>query len=481
MSLRRRVLFGFLAVAAVLVITNLALSSTFESFLVDRVDRQLVDVASRPVFGGDRARAPGPPAGENQTFTEYFIAVGDTNGSNFSRRSSAFADEDQPPPRLEQAAVLAHAARRGTPPEPYTVPAERGGGSWRLVALANPRGEQLTVVGTSLDEVGATLGRIRVVQLAGTVAVLLALGVVSWWMLHLGVHPLEDMARSADAIAGGDLARRVDHPGERTETGRLGKALNSMLERIEDAFRAREASEARVRRFAADASHELRTPLTSIQGYTELWRAGGLQSEEELAEAMGRMEQEARRMAALVEDLLLLARLDQHRPLERTGVRLDELAADGVRDAEAVEPKRPINASLDPVVVEGDEMHLRQVVANLLTNARVHTPAGTPVRVSVGVNDGRALLEVADEGPGMDPATLARVFERFFRADPSRARAGGGTGLGLAIVAAIAEAHGGRAVADSRLGEGTTFVVELPLPRGGCRRQACCRAAPSVA
>jgi len=389
--------------------------------------------------------------------------VGDADGSNFSRRSSALADEAQQPPRLEQAKVLAHVAGRGMPAKPYTASAERGRGSWRLVAVSSPRGDQITVVGTSLGEVGATLGRIRFVQLAGTTAVLLALGVVSWWMLHLGVHPLEDMARTADAIAGGDLARRVDHPGEKTETGRLGKALNSMLERIEDAFRAREASEARVRRFAADASHELRTPLTSIQGYTELWRAGGLQSEAELGEAMRRMEQEARRMAALVEDLLLLARLDQHRPLVRTEVRLDELAADGVSDARAVEPDRPIELSMEPVTVHGDEMHLRQVVGNLLANTRVHTPAGTPVRVTVSAENGLARLRVADEGPGMDPATVAKVFERFFRADPSRRRSAGGTGLGLAIVAAIAEAHGGRADAESEFGRGSCFLVEIPL------------------
>ncbi len=469
MPLRRRLLVGFVAVAAVLVVTNLALSGTFRSFLIDRVDRQLTEVASRPVFAGERGRGPGPPPGESQTLTEYFIAVGDRNATGFSRRSSAFADEDRPPPRLDHGEVLRHAARRGAPPRPFTAPAERGGSSWRLVAVSSPRGDQVTVVGTRLDEVDATLGRIRLVQLAAAAAVLVALGVVSWWMLRLGVHPLEDMARTADAIAGGDLSRRVDHPGEKTETGRLGKALNSMLGRIEEAFRAREASEARVRRFAADASHELRTPLTSIQGYTELWRAGGLQSEEKLSEAMRRMEQEARRMAALVEDLLLLARLDQNRPLDRTGVRLDELAADGVRDARAVDPERPIEASLEPVVVDGDEMQLRQVVANLITNARVHTPAGAAVRVSVGVKEVRARLEVADDGPGMDAATLAKVFDRFFRADPSRGRAAGGTGLGLAIVAAITEAHGGRAFAHSLLGRGSTFVVDLPLAAGDGR------------
>ena len=172
-------------------------------------------------------------------------------------------------------------------------------------------------------------------------------------------------------------------------------------------------------------------------------------------------------MSALVEDLLLLARLDHRRPLERRAVRLDEVAADGVRDARAVEPGRPIELTAEPAVVDGDEMHLRQVVANLLANVRVHTPAGTPVRVSVGVEDGWARLEVTDDGPGMEPETLAKVFERFFRADPSRRRSGGGTGLGLAIVAAIAEAHGGRARAESVVGDGSTFLIELPLRPGG--------------
>lgn len=471
MSLRRRVLVGFVVVAAVLVATNLALSSTLHSFLVDRVDRQLVGVASRPVLGGDRGR-PGPPGlgappGESQTLSEYFIAVGDRNGEHFARRSTALADEDRPPPRLDGTQVMANLARRGTLPEPFTAPSESGRGSWRLVALSGPRDSGVMVVGISLAEVGATLGRIRLVQAAATAAVLLGLGVVSWWMLRLGVHPLEDMARTADAIAGGDLSRRVHYPAQNTEVGRLGTALNSMLERIEGAFRAREASEARVRRFAADASHELRTPLTSIQGYTELWRAGGLHGDAELAEAIRRMEEEARRMGALVEDLLILARLDQHRPLQRSPVRLDELAADAVRDARAVEPDRPIELHATPVVVEGDEMHLRQVVANLLANARVHTPPGTPVRVWVGATGDRAVLEVADEGPGMDPATVAKVFERFFRADPSRGRNGGSTGLGLSIVAAVAEAHGGRARAESRVGVGSRFVVELPLHAHG--------------
>jgi two-component system OmpR family sensor kinase len=271
------------------------------------------------------------------------------------------------------------------------------------------------------------------------------------------------MARAADASAQGDLSRRVQHPGEQTEAGRLGIALNTMLERIEDAFRAREASEEKVRRFAADASHELRTPLTSIRGYAELWRAGALRGEEELAEAMRRMEQEASRMGRLVEDLLLLARLDQRRPLDRVPVRLDQLAADAVADARAVEPDRPIELDAKPVTVEGDEMRLRQVVTNLLANVRDHTPALTPVSLSVAAEGGRARLVVNDDGPGLRPEVAAKVFERFYRADPARARAGGGTGLGLSIVAAIVESHGGAAGVTSEPGRGTRFSVDLPL------------------
>ena len=461
MSLRRRVLVGFLAVAGLLVVTNLVLAGTFRSFLLDRVDRQLADVASRPFFRGDRG--PGPHPDRDQTLTEYFIAFGDPDAGSLTRLRSSLAEEGKPPPRLSRAQVLDHVARPGQPSRPFTTRSESGRSSWRLVATQSRLDGRVTVVGVSLEELDATLARVRLVQVAGTAAVLVALGLVSWWMLRLGVHPLEDMARTADAIAAGDLSQRVDHPGEGTEAGRLGKALNSMLQRIEEAFRAREASEARVRRFAADASHELRTPLTSIQGYAELWAAGGLRTEAELADAMRRMETEARRMAALVDDLLLLARLDQHRPLERAPVRLDEIAADGVRDAEAVEPDRPIRLSAVAATVQGDEMGLRQVVSNLLTNARVHTPPGTPVHVTVAVADGVARLEVADDGPGMDPDVAAHVFERFFRGDPSRARTPGGTGLGLAIVAAIAEAHGGRAGVESEVGRGSRFVVELPL------------------
>jgi two-component system, OmpR family, sensor kinase len=463
MSLRRRLLVGLVAVAAVLVFTNVALSRIIESFLLDRVDRQLVEVAPR-IFRGDGGGRGGPgfPSPDQETLSEYFLAVGDPTSPSLTRLQSKLADESDPPPVLRRAEVLAYLAGHDDALRPFTAEASEGTGSWRLVAIEEPR-YGVAVVGISLNDLERTVDRIRLVQVFGTLAVLSALGLMSWWMLRLGVHPIEDMARAADAIAGGDLSQRVEHPGERTEAGRLGVALNSMLSRIEDAFRAREASEARVRRFAADASHELRTPLTSIQGYAELWRAGGLRSDAALADAMRRIEHEAHRMATLVEDLLLLARLDQRRPLELGRVRLDRLVADAVRDARAVEPDRPVEVHAEPVTVRGDDQRLRQVVGNLLSNARAHTPAGTPVRVAVTAAGDRARLAVADDGPGMAPEVAAKVFERFFRADDSRARAGGGTGLGLSIVAAIAEAHGGSARVESAPGEGCTFVIDLPL------------------
>ncbi len=467
MSLRRRLLAGLIGVAAVLIVTNVVLSSTIQRFLLDRLNRQLVEVAERPFFRGDdhgRGGARGFPSNETQTLSEYFIAVG-SDLDSLENYGSAFRDVTEAP-LLRRAQVLAHLADPDVAdPQPFTAPAVQGDSRWRLVAVESDAGA--TIVGISLDEVDQTIERIRLVQVFGTLAVLASLGLVSWWMLRLGVHPIEDMARTADAIAAGDLSQRVEHPGQRTEAGRLGVALNSMLGRIEEAFHAREASEERVRRFAADASHELRTPLTSIQGYAELWRAGGLRDPGELSEAMRRMEQEARRMGTLVEDLLLLARLDQRRPLELGEVRLHEIAADAVKDARAVEPDRPIELSASPVTVRGDEMRLRQVLGNLLANARAHTPAGTPVQVSLRDDGGRARLEVTDHGQGMEPEVAAKVFERFYRADKSRARAQGGTGLGLSIVAAIAEAHGGVAEVTSAVGKGSTFSVVLPMSARG--------------
>jgi two-component system OmpR family sensor kinase len=224
-----------------------------------------------------------------------------------------------------------------------------------------------------------------------------------------------------------------------------------------------------MRRFVADASHELRTPLTSIRGFAELYRQGAVQSPEDVARILRRVEDEAARMGLLVDDLLLLARLDQQRPLEQRPVDLLALATDAVQDARAVDPGRPVAVQVvgsPPGPVTGDEARLRQVVGNLVTNALNHTPPGTPVLVSVGGEPGWAVLAVTDRGPGLAPEDADRVFERFYRADASRTRAAGGTGLGLSIVAALVAAHGGRVDVESAPGRGATFRVRLPQRQG---------------
>lgn len=450
MSLRRRVLLGFLIVALALVMTNVALTSAFEGDLLRRTDQELLETANRPIFG----RVPGGTR-QLEPLSDLYIAAADRDGTGLTRLGRAL-DEDQSPPAPTAAQLL------GQVGVPFTTTSADEESAWRLVALSGRVDGGLLVIATELDRVQATLRRMWLIQLFGSAAVLAALGAVLWWVLRLGVRPLVAMASTADHIASGDLSRRVENVDQRTEAGRLGMAFNSMLSEIEDGFREREATEARLRQFAADASHELRTPLTSIRGYADLWQAGGLREPEQLDQAMRRLAEEGRRMSALVEDLLVLARLDRQRPLEREPVRLDVLATDGMIDALAVEPERPITLDTVPAVVEGDELQLRQVVANLITNARVHTPSGTAIHVRVAVDQRVARLEVADEGPGMAPEVLAHVFERFYRKDSARARTAGGSGLGLSIVDAVARAHGGRASATSAPGSGSRLVVELP-------------------
>jgi two-component system, OmpR family, sensor kinase len=283
-------------------------------------------------------------------------------------------------------------------------------------------------------------------------------------VIRLGVRPIKRMTATATAIAEGDLSRRVEPAAPGTEAAELGSALNTMLGQIEASFAVREASEERLRQFVADASHELRTPVTSIRGYAELYQRGALDDEASLSQAMRRTEQEAIRMGRLIDDLLLLARLDQGRPLERAPVDLGGLVDDSVLDARAIDPERTIETDLATgITVLGDEHRLHQVLANLLGNALRHSPRTAAVRVSLARRDRVGVLEVHDDGPGMPADVAARAFERFYRADPSRARASGGVGLGLSIVAAVAAAHGGSVSARSEAGAGATFEVVLPL------------------
>jgi len=307
------------------------------------------------------------------------------------------------------------------------------------------------------------LDRLLVVLALVIAAVLAFLGVVLWVVVRVGLLPLDRMGHTAGAIAGGDLSHRIESTDPRTEVGRLGIALNAMLDRLERAFGEREASEDRLRQFLADASHELRTPLASIRGYAELYRMGAARQPADVEKGMRRIEEEAARMGALVEDLLTLARLDEVADAPHGRVDVASIVRDAVDDGRATAPDREIRARVDgPAVVLGDADQLRQVLGNLLRNAFVHTPPGTEIDVSVERRDGEVRLEVRDHGPGLPPGDPAALFERFWRSEGGRERGKGGAGLGLAIVAAIVDAHGGQVEAGDAPGGGASFVVRLP-------------------
>jgi two-component system OmpR family sensor kinase len=304
---------------------------------------------------------------------------------------------------------------------------------------------------------------------------LVVLGLVlvfGWLIIRRNLRPLEQMTGTAARISAGDLSQRVGVADDGSEVGRLGRAFDTMLDQIQSAFvsqqtalEEKERSEGRLRQFVADASHELRTPLTALRGYAELYNAGGIEDRAELEQAMARIGSESRRMAVLVEDLLLLARLDQGRPLRREPVNLSELVSDAVNDLAAVEPERPVAAAVEPdVSVAGDEDRLRQVIGNLFANVRVHTAPETPVDVSLTSADGVSALTIADHGPGIELGHVGRIFDRFYRADAGRSRDRGGSGLGLSIAASIAAAHGGSISHSATPGGGATFT--LTLPRG---------------
>jgi two-component system OmpR family sensor kinase len=323
------------------------------------------------------------------------------------------------------------------------------------------------ILGISLADVDHSLHNLFLVELFVTIAVLVALAAMAWYGVNIGLRPLKKMEATAGRIAAGDLTQRVEIEDPTTEVGRLGIALNEMMTQIEGAFAERSVSEARLRRFVGDASHELRTPLTSIRGYAELFRRGAAERPEDLEKVMRRIEEEADRMGVLVDDLLLLARLDQGRPLEQEPVDLTRITTDAVDDLRVVAPDRFVDYMPNgSVVVPGDEVRLRQVLANLTQNAVRHTPDHTPIHVRVTADDTEAVIEVRDEGPGMRPDDAAHVFDRFWRSDESRVRTTGGAGLGLAIVSAIATAHGGRAEVITAPGEGAAFRIHLPRTPG---------------
>jgi two-component system OmpR family sensor kinase len=480
LTLRTKLVVALLVLVAVgLVSSGVVAATALRGYLVDRIDDQLRQVSpsfQRGGFGGP----PGDPdngAGlDRGAPSQFYIGVVDATGAVSRLRDEQFG-VTQSPPHLPPRSSLSAAARAG---KPFTVPAARGDGSWRAVLVPTSNGDSLLVAQT-LTDVDHTVGRLELLELVIGLAVLAVLAAVGSFVVRRSLRPLTEVETTAAAIAGGDLSQRVPAGDPRTEVGRLSAALNGMLAQIEHAFgeqRASEASarrsESKMRQFVADASHELRTPLTSIRGFAELFRQGALGDQEDLERALGRIEAEAKRMGVLVDDLLLLARLDQHRPLEREPVDLLELARDAVQDASVVAPDRKVVLDADAkttTIVIGDELRLRQVLGNLVGNALQHTPAASPVMVRVRTqHDGAAnwaVLEVTDDGPGLAADDAEHVFERFYRVDTARTRgeedAAGGAGLGLSIVAGIAKAHGGCADVDTTPGSGATFRVRLPL------------------
>jgi two-component system OmpR family sensor kinase len=405
-------------------------------------------------FGGGGRGDGGPPQLElglpPGSFAEQRGADGKVTGTQFIFGSN----RDVPVPKLPAVLPAAPGGRL------FTVPATSGSTRFRVFAMTGDNG-LTTVVATPTTEVAVAVNRLLVLGTSGIAVLLVVVAAGAWLILRRGLRPLERMADTAAGITSGDLSQRVEPSGGNSEVGQLGLALNTMLDNIESAFAERDATERKLRQFLADASHELRTPLTSIQGFAELFRVSGEDARVDLPTILRRIEEESARMRVLVEDLLLLARLDEHRSIEREPTDLVVLAADACTDVVATDPDRQVTLDApEPVVVEGDESHLRQALSNLTTNALRHTPPGTPIEVGCHRENGRAIISVRDHGSGLDDESLGRVFDRFWQGD--QARVGTSTGLGLSIVAAIAEEHGGRASAANAPGGGALFTLELP-------------------
>ncbi len=470
-------------VTAALVASGITATALMRGYLVDRIDEQLHQVApmiaNRPQFADDQ----GPPAQRRPRLpSEFVVKYIDAQG-NEEQKLGQPLQENQQLPDLPTMTMTEVDQRDG---HPFEIRDSKTGEHWRVLAVPLTREPGSALIAQSLTDVQQTVRQMVGLQIAVGVILLVVLAGVGSYVVRRNLRGLVDVENTAVAIAGGDLSRRVPERDPRTEVGRLSGALNAMLHQIENAFAERTASEVaarrsedaarrsedaalrsedRMRRFVADASHELRTPLTSIRGFAELarQRGGELRPDE-----MRRVEDEAKRMGLLVDDLLLLARLDQQRPLAHKPVDLLELAGDAVRDAKAIQPERTVRLEVLPgseaPVVTGDEARLRQVLGNLLSNALHHTPESAPVTVAVGTESSRrAVVHVRDSGPGLSDEYKSRVFERFYRADSARTRATGGSGLGLSIVAALVEAHGGTIDVTDTPGGGATFTVHLPL------------------
>jgi two-component system OmpR family sensor kinase len=469
-SLRTRLIAGLLALAAVGLVL-LAGVTYFEQrhFLYDRVDQQAtaaLQISDRPGangFGGGGYGGYGGPPGAIDPDARPggdHVPAGPAAGTWTIERSTT--GKDTPSCRACYS-TTAQPELPGTLTPGTIITVDSGDGTHYRVASVHRADGTYFAAAVPLTEAETTLTRLLRIEGLVIAGILLALGALAWWLVRIGLRPLERMGVTAGSIAAGDLSRRVDPAEPRTEVGRLGLALNRMLERLEEAFAKQRASEDRLRTFLADASHELRTPLASIRGYAELLRIGAARSPEDVEKSMSRIESEAARMGVLVEDLLTLARLDEVRDLIREDVDLARLAGDAVDDARATAPDREIDLRVaGRAHVAGDPHQLRQVLANLLRNGLVHTPPGTPIEVDVRDEGTSTVLEVRDHGPGLPTDENDALFERFWRAEAGRKQGKAGSGLGLAIVAGIVAAHQGEVGAANAPGGGARFTVRLP-------------------
>jgi two-component system, OmpR family, sensor kinase len=496
--LRVKLITALLALLALaLAIISFTSTAVFQQYLQHQADTTLGNLVQ-----GIRQHSLSPGVQNYFASNGYAVEVRDAQGNEVQQ----FTDFDQlgtPPPNVPTSSswLSAHQGKA------VTVPAVAGGENWRVISYPvnypDPDGpgylNGTLIVGDSLGTISQTISYLVKVDIVVSAIIMLGLAVVSVAVVRTNLRPLDDIEETAQDIAAGHLERRVPDRDPRTEVGRLGHSINTMLTQIETAFHAQQASEEeavqseeRMRRFIADASHELRTPITAIRGFAEYYRQrGGVVSPEEgsrgsltaddLDRIMQRVEGEAARMGVLVEDLLLLARMDQQRPIEHRPVDLLVLAADAVQDTRMLAPGRTVKLDVEPgraFLVDGDEARLRQVIGNLTSNAMKYTPDGSPIEVRLrsGYVPGpapypggpaasvpAAILEVADQGPGLTAEQTQRVFERFYRADTHRNRNSGGAGLGLAIVSALVAAHGGTATVESEPGQGATFRIALPL------------------
>jgi two-component system OmpR family sensor kinase len=453
---RRLVVAVVVTIAGVLALAGIVVIRVLENRLIEDTDERLAEVAERI------PRIPGllEQGGHAQSGFESHALI--EIGPDGKLRSQIPSGPVGDPDPLPDVAGLTAASI------PVTLPSTGDDGpEYRAVATSLPDGGRL-IVAVPLTEVEATLAATRWILLAAGAGALAIAAAIVWFSIRRGLRPIDDMIDAAERIADGELTARTAAPEPDSEVGHLSAALNTMLDRIEQAMATKTESEARMRRFVADASHELRTPLTSIRGYAELHRQGAT-SPEEVARGMARIEREAEHMAALVDDLLLLARLDQGRSLAHDPVDLTRIVEETVADACTADPQRSIvvEVSEEPAIVRGDRLRLRQVMDNLLANIRDHTDPGTIATVTLADSDGTATLTVADNGPGMSPDEAAHAFERFWQAEPTPTHPRQGTGLGLAIVAEIVAAHRGEISLVTSPGAGTLFTIIFPTDRGG--------------